>query len=119
MKHLNEVVAYILVMSLFLGTFFGTGAFAAEPGNGGDEETGSPFGVFFWVGIGAVIGIATIAIWQGINDAKKKAAEEEERKAEEREIEDFDEYFRSLPAEEPGSPDKAETPGASVESGDE
>jgi|GEM_PF-1169898 len=108
MKRIAHYVAGVMVIALVAGTFFSTGAFAAEPGDG---ETGgdSQYGTFFWVGIGAVVGIATLAIWQGINDANKKKEEARVREAEEKEIEDFDEYFRSLSTDESGGSDESET----------
>lgn len=109
MKLVTKYSIGTVIFSLVLGGILSTGVLAAEPGDGepGGEE--SQYGTFFWVGIGAVIGIATIAIWQGINDANKKKEEERVREAENTEIEDFDEYFRSIPVEEAGDSDDTET----------
>lgn len=108
MKRVAQSIAGLMVIALTAGTFFSTDAFAAEPGDG-DPGEASQYGTFFWVGIGAVVGIATLAIWQGIDDSNKKKEEERTREAEEKEIEDFDEYFRSLPADEAGGSDEPGT----------
>jgi hypothetical protein len=108
MKLVTKYSVAVLIFSLVAGTFLSTDVLAAEPGDGepGGEE--SQYGTFFWVGIGAVVGIATIAIWQGINDANKKKEEERVREEEDIEAEDFDEYFRSISAEEAGGSDETE-----------
>ncbi|UCE27248.1 MAG: hypothetical protein JSW52_00405 [Candidatus Coatesbacteria bacterium] len=108
MKRTLRYIAGLMVFALAAGTFFSTGAFAEEPGNGGSGPEETTYGTFFWLGIGAVVGIATLAIWQGINDSNKKKEEARTREAEEKEIEDFDEYFRSLSADEAGGTDEAE-----------
>ena len=108
MKRTAHYIAGLMIIALAAGTFFSTDAFAAEPGNG-ESGGAAQYGTFFWVGIGAVVGIATIAIWQGIDDSNKKKEEERVREAEEKEIEDFDEYFRSLSTDEAGGSDEAGT----------
>jgi hypothetical protein len=109
MKRIANYVAGVMIIALAAGTSFSTGAFAAEPGDGDGTGGDSQYGTFFWIGIGAVVGIATIAIWQGIDDANKKKEKERVREAEEEEIEDFDEYFRSLSGDEAGGSDESET----------
>lgn len=102
MKFIVASTTWLLVFIVAVSVFTGTSALAAEPGDGGTGEGVSQYGTFFWVGIGAVVSIATIAIWQGINDANKKKEAAKTREAEDKEIEDFDEYFRSLTPEEAG-----------------
>jgi len=109
MKRTVPYIAGLTAFALAAGVFLGTGAFAAEPGNGGSGNEAAAYGTLFWVGIGAVVGIATVAIWQGVHDANKKKEDARTREAEEEEIEDFDEYFRSLPADEDGGTDAEET----------
>jgi hypothetical protein len=109
MKLVTKYIIGVVIFSLVLGSFLSTGVLAAEPGDGEPGGGESQYGTFFWVGIGAVIGIATIAIWQGIDDANKKKEEEQVRETENTEIEDFDEYFRSIPAEEAGDSNDTET----------
>jgi hypothetical protein len=60
-------------------------------------------------GLIAIAGIATIAIWQGVNDAKKKKEAQQEKKQEIEEQEEFEEYFDFGP-EEPDAAGAA-TPG--------
>jgi hypothetical protein len=100
MKFIVASMTWLLAFTVAVSVFTGTGVLAAEPGDGETGEGESQYGTFFWVGIGAVVGIATVAIWQGINDANKKKEEAQAREAEDKEIEDFDEYFRSITAEE-------------------
>ena len=104
MESVMKFTAGLLVFAFTVGTFITTDALAAEPGGGEPEESGSEFGTMFWIGIGAVVGIAAIAIWQGVSDSKNKKDDEQIRETEDLEIGEFDEYFRSLPADEPGGP---------------
>jgi hypothetical protein len=109
MKLVTKYSIGVVIFSLVLGGVLSTGVLAAEPGDGEPGGGESQYGTFFWVGIGAIVGIATIAIWQGVDDANKKKEEEQVREAEDTEIEDFGEYFRSIPAEEAGGSDDTET----------
>jgi hypothetical protein len=52
------------------------------------------------IGLIAVAGIATVAIWQGINDAKKKNRAREQAEEETDEMEEYEEYFE-FESEEP------------------
>jgi hypothetical protein len=62
--------------------------------------------IFGLIAIGA---FATIAIWQGIHDAKKKKEAEAEKKTELEEQEDFDKYFRSGATEDAPTPPSTDT----------
>jgi hypothetical protein len=85
---------------------------AAEPGPGGGQDEGAAISVpiFALVAIGV---IATFAIWQGVRDAHKRKAEEEQKQRELEETEDFQKYFEeSENAEAPPPAGTAEPPAA-------
>jgi len=66
---------------------------AAEPGGGGTSSDQSDISV----PVAAVVAIAAfagLAIWQNINDGKKKKQKQAEEEAELKETEEFDKYFR-------------------------
>ena len=108
MFKLKKALAYAAVVSLVAGGFIATGAPAALASTGPvqpEEEPSEGIGVPVF-GLIAIAGIATIAIWQGINDAKKKKQAQLEKDQELQEQEEFEEYFDFGPAE----PDAAGTP---------
>jgi hypothetical protein len=108
MYKLKKALAYAAVVSLVAGGFIATGAPAARASTGPvqpEEESSDGIGVPVF-GLIAIAGIATIAIWQGINDAKKKKQAQLEEEQELEEQEEYEEYFDFGPAE----PDAAGTP---------
>lgn len=108
MLSIKKSLAYATVVSLVAGGFIATGAPAALASTGPvepDEESSGGIGVPVF-GLIAIAGIATIAIWQGINDAKKKKQTQLDKEQELQEQEEFEEYFDFGPAE----PDAAGTP---------
>ncbi len=88
------------LITLFIYTAFnatgGGAALATESGPTSAHETASEFGPLFYIGLGAVAVIATFAIWQNVKDSENKGIEAEVIEAEEREVEDFEEYFDTL-----------------------
>ena len=74
MLSIKKSLAYLTAISVAVGGLVVAGAPAASASTGpvdpGEESSGGiGFPVF---GIIAIAGIATVAIWQGINDSKKK-----------------------------------------------
>lgn len=124
MPFIKRATSYAAIISLAVGGFVMTGAPAASAGTGTPDPHEEPSeGISVPIfGLIAIAGIATVAIWQGINDAKKKKKVEQEKDLESKETEEFEEYFvfepedgggaesentkKAAPAEEP-APDTA------------
>jgi hypothetical protein len=121
MPFIKRAASYVAIMSLAVGAFVVTGAPAASAGTGtpvpGEEPSeGISVPIF---GLIAIAGIATVAIWQGIHDAKKKKKAEQEKELESKETEEFEEYFIFEPedgggaeSENPKTAEPAEEPAA-------
>jgi len=100
MFFIKRITSYLAAASLVAGLIL-AGAPAAraetgppEPYDPADGGIGVPI-----FGLIAVAGIATVAIWQGINDAKKKKQAEMEKEEESEEMEEYEEYFEFEPEE--------------------
>ncbi|HUU57681.1 MAG TPA: hypothetical protein VMW93_10095 [bacterium] len=107
MSFIKRTTSYVAAASLVVAGLMLAGAPAAraetgppQPYEEPDEGIGAPI-----FGLIAIAGIATVAIWQGINDAKKKKKTEEQKEEETEEIEEYEEYFEF----EPEEPDESET----------
>jgi hypothetical protein len=99
MKIAKPLFISVLITLFIYAAFNVTGvgaAFAAEGGPTSAHETASEYGTLFYIGLGAVAVIATFAIWQNVKDSENKEIETEVLEAEEREVEDFEEYFETL-----------------------
>jgi hypothetical protein len=115
MFSIKSFVAYATVGSLLAGGFIVSGAPAAlattaPPQPHEEPSEGISVPVFGLIAIG---GIAAVAIWQGINDAKKKKQTQLEEEREIKEVEEFEEYFDFGPedadAAETANPESAAT----------
>jgi hypothetical protein len=100
MSFKKRIASYAAAASLVAGLIL-AGAPAAraetgppEPYDPSEDGIGVPI-----LGLIAVAGIATLAIWQGINDAKKKKQAEMEKEEESEEMEEYEEYFEFEPEE--------------------
>lgn len=95
-----KILFISVLITLFIYTAFnatgGDVALASEGGPTSAHETESEYGTLFYIGLGAVAVIATFAIWQNVKDSENKEIEAEVIEAEEREVEDFEEYFETL-----------------------
>lgn len=107
MSFIKRMTSYAAAASLVAAGLMLAGAPAAraetgppEPYEPSDGGIGVPI-----FGLIAVAGIATVAIWQGINDAKKKKQAQERAEEESEELEEYEEYFEFEPAE----PEEGET----------
>ena len=116
MLNIKKSLAYLTAISVAVGGLVVAGAPAASAATGpvdpGEESSGGiGFPVF---GIIAIAGIATVAIWQGINDSKKKEEAQIEEEKELQEQEEFEEYFDfgtpEPDAGESANPDSAAAP---------
>ncbi len=113
MLRIQRVLAYVAAASLATGGFIVSGAPAALAATGPPQPYEEPSeGISVPVfGLIAIGGIAAIAIWQGINDAKKKKQADVEKEQEVKEAEEFEEYFDFGPADsdaaETANPDNA------------
>jgi hypothetical protein len=92
---IKRVLASGLAVSLVAAGVIATGAPAAWAATGppqphDPDEGGIGFPIFALIGVAAV---ATIAIWQGINDSKKKKQAEAEKEKELEETGEYEEYF--------------------------
>jgi len=114
MSFIKRTTSYVAAASLVAAGLILAGAPSAraetgppQPYEEDDGGIGTPI-----FGLIAIAGIATVAIWQGINDAKKKKEAEKQREEETEEIEEYEEYFEFEPerAEESETlaPDEAE-----------
>jgi hypothetical protein len=95
MPFIKRATSYVAIISLAVGGFVVTGVPAASAGTGTPdphEESSEGISVPIF-GLIAIAGIATVAIWQGIHDAKKKKKADQEKELETKESEDFEEYF--------------------------
>lgn len=95
MFSIKRVLASGLAVSLVAAGVIATGAPAAWAATGPpqpyqEDEGGIGFPIYALIGVAA---IATIAIWQGINDAKKKKQAELEKEQEIEETGEYEEYF--------------------------
>ena len=124
MFSIKSIIAYATAASLAAGGFIATGAPAALAATGPPQPYDEPSeGISVPIfGLIAIGGIAAIAIWQGINDAKKKKQTQLEEEQEIKEVEEFEEYFDFGPedadAAEAANPESAATettPGATAE----
>jgi 3-hydroxy-3-methylglutaryl CoA synthase len=91
----RRATSYVAAASLGVAGLILAGAPAARAETGPPEPYEEPsegIGVPIF-GLLAIAGIATVAIWQGINDAKKKKQAEEQKIEEEQEMEEYEEYF--------------------------
>lgn len=95
MFNIKNFIAYATAASLVAGGFIATGAPAALAETGPPQPHDEPSeGISVPIfGLIAIGGIAAIAIWQGINDAKKKKEAQMEKEQEIEEVEEFEEYF--------------------------
>jgi hypothetical protein len=95
-----RITSYAAALSLAAGLVLAAAPAARaetgppQPYDPTDEGIGVPI-----IGLIAVAGIATVAIWQGINDAKKKKQAEKQAEEESEELEEYEEYFEFEPAE--------------------
>jgi len=100
MKTIKNLLKAALISVFICVAFIGAGGGAAfaEEGDGPTpaHDPESEFGPIFYIGLGAVAIIATFAIWQNVKDSDNKDIETEVKEAEEREVEDFEEYFENL-----------------------
>ena len=100
MKVMNKVYVSVLIAIFVCVAFHGMGGTAAFAATGDGpvpaHEPSSAYGPLFYIGLGAVAAIATFAIWQNVKDSEKDKIEAEVKEAEEREVEDFEEYFKEL-----------------------
>lgn len=106
MSFIKRTTSYVAAASLVVAGLMLAGAPAAraESGPQPDEEPSGGIGVPIF-GLIAIAGIATVAIWQGINDSKKKKQAQMQQEEETEEIEEYEEYFEF----EPEEPDEGET----------
>ncbi|NIT37271.1 MAG: hypothetical protein GTN49_12375 [candidate division Zixibacteria bacterium] len=95
MRFIKKATSYVAIISLAAGGLALTGAPAASARSGPPEPYKEPSeGISVPIlGLIAIAGIATIAIWQGVRDAKKKKKAEQEKELESKEAEEFEEYF--------------------------
>lgn len=113
MFSIKRVLASGLAVSLVAAGVITTGAPAAWAATGPpqpyeEDEGGIGFPIYALIGVAA---IATIAIWQGINDSKKKKQAEREKEQEIEETGEYEEYFEFSP-EAPEGESRAEEPAA-------
>jgi hypothetical protein len=95
MSSVKKSLAYVTALAVAVGGLVVAGAPAASASSGPpqpyeEDDEGVSVPIF---GLIAIAGIATIAIWQGINDAKKKKKTQLEKEEELQEQEEFEEYF--------------------------
>ncbi len=95
MLSIKKSLAYATMISVAAGGFIVAGAPAASAATGPPQpyeepSTGIAVPIF---GLIAIAGIATVAIWQGVKDAKKKKQAQREKEEELTEQEKFEEYF--------------------------
>lgn len=115
MFNIKNFIAYATAASLVAAGFIATGAPAALATTGPPQPHDEPSeGISVPVlGLIAIGGIAAIAIWQGINDAKKKKQAQLEKEQEIEEVDEFEEYFEFGPedadAAEAANPESATT----------
>ena len=107
MKSLRIVVTLFLAMAVVAFTLSSAGLTDANATDSGptpntDSEGPATYGTLFYIGLGAVAVIGTFAIWQNIKDSNAKKAALEAETAEDKEIEDFDEYFKTKKEVEAG-----------------
>jgi hypothetical protein len=99
MSFIKRITSYAAAASLVAGLILaGAPAARAESGPQPYEEPSEGIGVPIF-GLIAVAGIATVAIWQGINDSKKKKQAEMQKEEESEEMEEYEEYFEFEPEE--------------------
>ncbi len=101
MLNIKKSLAYVAAMSVAAGGFIVAGAPAASAATGPPlpyEEPAEGIAVPIF-GLIAIAGIATVAIWQGVKDAKKKKQAQREKEDELTEQEKFEEYFDFGPEE--------------------
>jgi hypothetical protein len=116
MFNAHKTITVAAAICLAAGGLVLTGAPAASAATGPPqpyEEPSEGVGVPIF-GLIAIAGIATVAIWQGIRDAKKKKEAQQEKEQELEEQEEFEEYFDfgSAEPEAPGTADADEATGA-------
>ncbi len=101
MFSLKRIATLTAVVCLTAGGLAFMGAAPASAATGPPQPYEEPSeGIAVPVfGLIAIAGIATIAIWQGINDAKKKKEAQKEKEQELQEQEEFEEYFDFAPVE--------------------
>ncbi len=89
------------MISVAAGGFIVAGAPAASAATGPPQPYEEPSeGIAVPIfGLIAIAGIATVAIWQGVKDAKKKKQVQREKEEELTEQEKFEEYFDFGPEE--------------------
>lgn len=89
------------MISVAAGGFIVAGAPAASAATGPPQPYEEPSeGIAVPIfGLIAIAGIATVAIWQGVKDAKKKKHAQREKEEELTEQEKFEEYFDFGPEE--------------------
>lgn len=120
MFNIKKSLAYVTAISVAAGGLVVAGAPAAWAATGPPQPYEEPSeGLSVPVfGLIAIAGIATIAIWQGVKDAKKKKEAERKKEEELQEEEEFDEYFDFGPAEsdaaETAPPDSTAAPAEST-----
>jgi hypothetical protein len=116
MFKLHKTTTVAAVICLAAGGLVLTGATPASAATGPPQPYNEPSeGISVPIfGLIAIAGIATIAIWQGVRDAKKKKEAQQEKEQELEEQEEFEEYFDFGSAEPgaPGTADADETTGA-------
>lgn len=110
MLSIKKSLAYATMISVAAGGFIVAGAPAASAATGPPQPYEEPSeGIAVPIfGLIAIAGIATVAIWQGVKDAKKKKQAHREKEEELTEQEKFEEYFDFGPEE----PDAAEAANA-------
>jgi hypothetical protein len=101
MLNIKKSLAYVTAISVAAGGLVVAGAPAASAATGPPQPYEEPSeGLSVPVfGLIAIAGIATIAIWQGVKDAKKKKETQLKKEEELQEQEEFEEYFDFGPAE--------------------
>jgi hypothetical protein len=117
MPFIKRVASYVAIISLAVAGLVATGAPAASAGTGTPQPEEEPSeGVSVPIfGLIAIAGIATVAIWQGIHDAKKKKKAEQETELESKEAEEFEEYFVFEPEDEGGAESEGKEKAAPAE----
>lgn len=119
MSSIKKSLAYVTAISVAVGGLVVAGAPAASASSGPPQPYEEPSeGISVPIfGLIAIAGIATVAIWQGVRDSKKKKEAQLKEEEELQEQEEFEEYFDfGTPEPDAGEAANSDSAAAPVES---